>query len=751
MLTLLLCMPIASIYAADADPTFYASEVAAKAGTDVQVEIGITNNPGIIAYRLRIGYDPAVLTLKNAVAGVLPSTFGPLVNQPFTLSWGDAIHDDYTTNGVIATLTFTVAEDAPTADTAITITYDEDDVYKTGYDNVHFETKAGKVSVTAKPVAVTGVTIDQTLSLDLNETKTPTYTVMPENATNKAVSFRSDDPAVATVDTATGAVTGVSEGKTSITVTTADGNLKAVCAVTVACGHKSTKSVPEEKSTCIKQGHGAYTVCNTCGRVISGSDQKLPLADHTMTEKAETDYRKSAATCVAPAVYYKSCAVCGAKSTETFSHGAVDATNHTHTELRDAKDATCKDPGYTGDIWCKDCSKKLQSGQVKPATGAHVDADGKWESNANQHFHTCSCGTQFDFANHEGGEATCAAQAVCTVCGAAYGEKNADNHKHTELRDAKDATCKDPGYTGDTWCKDCSKKLQSGQVKPATGAHVDADGKWESNANQHFHTCNCGTQFGFANHEGGEATCSVQAVCTVCGAAYGEKNADNHKRTELRDEKAATEQEKGYTGDTWCLDCNKKIAEGADIDVLEHKPTQVEAKPATVTETGNIEYYYCANCGKYFSDAQGTKEISPEETILKKLPPEIIEGNNAAVYEGEKKALSFRSNAAFADFIRVELDGKALDEKDYTKADGSILVTLNADLVSTLSVGEHTIGIVSESGTATAKFTVKANGGSAGSPKTGDGNSTVVWSLMAVVSLAAFGAIAVASRKKRVR
>ena len=655
MLTLLLCMPIAGIYAADAaeeaNPTFYASEVAAKAGTEVQVEIGIANNPGIIAYRLRIGYDPAVLTLKDAVAGVLPSTFGPIANQPFTLSWGDAVNGDYTTNGVIATLTFTVAEDAPTADTAITITYDEDDVYKTGFENVHFETKAGKVAVTAKPVAVTGVTIDQTLSLDLNETKTPTYTVTPENATNKAVSFRSDNPAVATVDATTGAVTGVSEGKASITVTTADGNLTAVCAVTVACEHKSTKAVPEEKSTCIKQGHGAYTVCITCSKVVSGSDQKLPLADHAMTERAEADYLKSAATCVAPAVYYKSCSVCGAKGTETFSHGAVDATNHKNTKLRDEKAATCKDPGYTGDLWCKDCNKKLQIGQVKPATGAHVDADGKWESNANQHFHTCSCGTQFDFANHEGGEATCSAQAVCTVCGAAYGEKSTGNHKHTELRD----------------------------------------------------------------------------------------------------EKAATEQEKGYTGDTWCLDCNKKVVEGADVDALEHKPVRVEAKTATVTETGNTEYYYCANCGKYFSDAQGTKEIALEETTLKKLPPEIIEGNNAVVSKGEKKALSFRSNAAFADFIRVELDGKALDEKNYTKTEGSILVTLNADLVSTLSFGEHSIGIVSESGTATAKFTVKANGGSTDSPKTGDGNSTVVWSLMAIFSLAAFGAVSVASRKKRVR
>ena len=159
----------------------------------------------------------------------------------------------------------------------------------------------------------------------------------------------------------------------------------------------------------------------------------------------------------------------------------------------------------------------------------------------------------------------------------------------------------------------------------------------------------------------------------------------------------------------------------------------------------------CKNCGKYFADVAGTKEISLSETVIQKLPPEIIEGNNATVNNGEKKSLTFRSNAAFADFIRVELDGKTLDEKNYSKEEGSIIVTLNAEFVSTLSVGEHTIGIVSESGTATAKFTVKANRGSAESPKTGDNNNIVVWSLIAVLSLAGLSATVVASKKKRVR
>ena len=79
------------------------------------------------------------------------------------------------------------------------------------------------------------------------------------------------------------------------------------------------------------------------------------------------------------------------------------------------------------------------------------------------------------------------------------------------------------------------------------------------------------------------------------------------------------------------MDCNKKIAEGTEVDKLTHEPKLVEAKEATVTEQGNIQYYHCDNCDKYFADANGTKEIGFEETVIKKLPPEITEGNNAVV------------------------------------------------------------------------------------------------------------------------
>ena len=488
-------------------------------------------------------------------------------------------------------------------------------------------------------------------------------------------------------------------------------------------------------------------ICDGCGQEYG------ELGNHKFTETVSRMYLKSAATCQSPAVYYKNCLVCDKKSSETFEYGEKDFSNHIgNTYLVGQKEATCYAEGYTGDTYCSTCNHEIEKG-TPIAKNAHNPAS-VWTTDETDHWKECQtvgCGNIIDKAHHSGGEATCVKKAICSVCKVEYGAVDPSNHKHTEVRNAKSATCCEKGYTGDTWCIDCNKIIENGSEISATGNHTDVDGKWESDEKNHWHTCYFGTKFDVTAHNGGEATCVSKAVCEVCKVQYGDIDAANHKHTEIRGAEPATEQEKGYTGDTWCLDCNKKIADGKETDRLSHSLKKVEAKAATTREYGNIEYYHCDGCDKYFADESGTKEISREETVIKKLPPEIIEGNNAIVNNGEKKSLTFRSDAAFTDFIRVELDGKVLDEKDYTKAEGSIIVTLNNDFISTLSVGEHTLGIVSESGTATAKFTVKASEIPNESPKTGDNNMVAFWSLAAILLLAVLGFTTVVSKKKRAK
>ena len=230
-------------------------------------------------------------------------------------------------------------------------------------------------------------------------------------------------------------------------------------------------------------------------------------------------------------------------------------------------------------------------------------------------------------------------------------------------------------------------------------------------------------------HTGGTATCKDKAKCEVCGESYGELDANNH--TDLK-----------------------------------HFP----AVAATKTAEGNIEYWYCGGCGKYFADKAAAKEITKADTVTPKLPPKITAGDGATVTQGEKKELTFTSDASFADFLRVELDGTTLDEKNYTKREGSTIITLNRDFVATLSVGEHTLAIVSKSGTATAKFTVKAKPAETAIPqptvtpqptaqpqptvqpvspipRTGDTANPALWFALLIVSGSALAAIFVLRRK----
>ena len=87
------------------------------------------------------------------------------------------------------------------------------------------------------PNGVTGVTIDESLSIYIGGTGTPSYTVSPSNAANKAVTFSSSNTDVATVNSTTGEVTGVSKGTAVITITTVDGGYTDTCTVTVECDH----------------------------------------------------------------------------------------------------------------------------------------------------------------------------------------------------------------------------------------------------------------------------------------------------------------------------------------------------------------------------------------------------------------------------------------------------------------------------------------------------------------------------------
>ena len=314
--------------------------------------------------------------------------------------------------------------------------------------------------------------------------------------------------------------------------------------------HKNTELRNVKEATCTEEGYTGDTYCKDCGSKIA-SGQKISKTEHTWNSGVIT----TSPTCVERGVKIYTCNICQTTRTEE-----LPATgNHQNTELRNAKEATCTAEGYTGDIYCKDCGTKLQTGKAI-AKKAHT-----WDAGIVTKTATCT----------ESGVKT----YTCTLCKATKTEEvpATGNHEHTELRDAREATCAEDGYTGDLYCKDCGTKLQTGKTI-AKKAHT-----WDAGVITTPATC---------TEKGGKTY-----TCTSCGGTKtNELPSTGHKQKEVRNKKAATCMQSGYTGDTYCRDCGKKLSSGKAIAKLAHKwDTGVITQEATCTEAG-IKTYTCTVC-----------------------------------------------------------------------------------------------------------------------------------------------------------
>ena len=130
-------------------PIFVAENKTAKVGTTFTVEVSVNKNPGITSLKLMAGYDSNILELVSIEEKDFDgTTFGPLTKNPITMLWEDVLSPNNTSNGTVAVLTFKVKETATACDTAITLTYDPDDVYDENFDNVTFAVESGVVTVT---------------------------------------------------------------------------------------------------------------------------------------------------------------------------------------------------------------------------------------------------------------------------------------------------------------------------------------------------------------------------------------------------------------------------------------------------------------------------------------------------------------------------------------------------------------------------------------------------------------------------
>ena len=269
---------------------------------------------------------------------------------------------------------------------------------------------------------------------------------------------------------------------------------------------------------------------------------------------------------------------------------------------------TCTNAGEKT-FTCNECGRKKTE---------QIDATGhswkqEWNSDETHHWHECAngCDAKDAYAEHADADKN----HVCDTCGKVLSECADDNKDHkcdycgkvlsVCADDNKDHKCDYCGkvlsvcadtdkdhkcdYCGkvlsecadtdkDHKCDYCGKVL-SECADPDKDHKCDYCGKTLSECadDNKDHKCDyCGKTI--SNHTGGTADCCHKAVCEICGKAYGGLDPDNH--TDLK-----------------------------------HFPAQ----RATILREGNIEYWYCSDCGKYYKDAEATIEITQEDTVIPKV------------------------------------------------------------------------------------------------------------------------------------
>ena len=315
-----------------------------------------------------------------------------------------------------------------------------------------------------------------------------------------------------------------------------------------ALGHTWDEGKVTKEATCSETGVKTYT-CTRCGGT---KNEEIPKTKHDYEEHVETP-----ATCTSRGVSYYVCKNCGL----TTSKKQTPATGHIHTEVRNKKDATYTDDGYTGDTYCKDCGKKLETGTMIPKLVEKEHDYGEWVLDQAP---TCK---KYGVRHR-----------ICKNCGDREVDV-LDKVDHSwELVSTTPATC----IIGEIQHYKCSV---CGETKDVTLSNPLGEHSWDNGKVTKEATCT----------EDGEKT----YTCTVCNTTKTEViPATGHQHKEVRNAKKATCTEDGYTGDTYCTDCNTKLESGTVINKLGHTwDNGVITKEATETEEG-VKTYTCKTCGE---------------------------------------------------------------------------------------------------------------------------------------------------------
>lgn len=310
-----------------------------------------------------------------------------------------------------------------------------------------------------------------------------------------------------------------------------------------ALGHTWDEGKITKEATCTEKGVKTYT-CSRCGETKT---EEIPLLKHDYEEQIVKP-----ATCISTGIANYVCKNCGQKIQKK-----LPIIDHTRV-VKNRKEATCGAAGYTGDVYCSVCNKKLESGKTIPKLSEHTW--GEWTIT---------------------NQPTCKKYGVkqrrCKVCNELDIETIAKTDHKWILESTTPATC-GIGEIQHYKCSVCGKTKDVTLDNPLSHA-------WDSGKVTKEPTC---TETGIKTF-----------TCTNCGTTREETiNATGHLHKETKNQKAVTCTEDGYTGDVYCSDCGTKLESGTVINKLGHTwDNGVITKEATETEEG-IKTYTCKTCGE---------------------------------------------------------------------------------------------------------------------------------------------------------